>query len=69
MKPRDLIADLRVMGPPSPALLLELGVALHFFAERAPMARLENGSRIVDAIDVREWLEQLAKAAREASGS
>lgn len=56
MTAREIIAELRLCGPQS------LAVILHFLADRAYEFRLADGKRITDVIDAAAWLRELAEA-------
>lgn len=55
----DLLADLRLAGPQ------EFSVVLNFLADRVYEARLKDGRRLRDAMDFKQWLEELAEEARK----
>ena len=57
MTVKDLIEDLRALGPQ------ELSELLYWLADHVGHARTANGARLCDASDFRAWLIELAQAA------
>jgi hypothetical protein len=58
MNARELIADLRLLGPQDP------NVVFHYLAARVYDARLSNGLPLHDAHDFKLWLEELGEASK-----
>ena len=59
MTAAELISDLQALGPQ------DLGVLLHYLADHLEEARMANGGRLIDQIDFKQWLQELAEAARQ----
>lgn len=58
MNARELIADLRLLGPQ------DLNVVFHYLAARVYDARLAGGLPLSDAHDFKLWLEELGEASK-----
>lgn len=56
----ELVRYLRAIGPQ------DWNVILHILADRLDESRLANGGRLIDQIDFKKWLEELADAGRHA---
>lgn len=58
MTPIEFVSDLRRLGKQ------DFNVVMHFMADHLLEQRLWDGRRILDQIDMQQWLKEVAEAAR-----